>query len=270
MGIPVAREYAWAQDESRKEQEASELGIEFLKDTLKTFRHFTVGDINSAWVSSRYRDWKSSHGVSDDSAQLKSPEEAAEFLESFYSPHSGELWRQEYSDAVAGLLPEERRGNLTAWNPGCGRGCETYSFTALLRKRNPEAHIKVWANDNDLLAISTAPNLILHESEVPPHLKEYTNSGGTGSHFSTELRDRILFEYHDVLHPNPFPEVDCILARDILSFMSPGDQGRLLQEFGEKLKPGGLLIPGANEVVSDPNWEPVEHAGVVAYRNKNR
>ena len=270
MGIPVAREPQAIRDGERQEKEAPELGIEFLKETLKTFRHFTVGKLNSSWVSSRYREWKSSHGGSDDSAQLKSPEEADQFLQSFYSPHSGELWAKEYAEAVAGLLPEGRKGNLTAWNPGCGKGCETYSFTALLRKRNPEAHIKVWANDNDLLAISTAPNLILHESEIPPNLQEFTHSGSGGSQFTPELRERILFEYHDVLHPNPFGEVDCILARDILSFMSPGDQRRLLTEFGEKLKPDGLLIPGSNETVTDPNWEPVENAGVVAYRNKNR
>ena len=269
MGIPMAGEHTPEEPAADGTDEPSNLGIEFLQDTLKTFKRFIVTDINRQWVHSRYSEWKRERGGTDENAQLKSPEEAEEFLTGFYSPHSGELWSDEYSAAVAGLLPENRQGNLSAWNAGCGKGYETYSLTVLLKKRNPEALIKVWANENDLLSISTAPNLILTQDEIPPWLGAFVEDGKNGKQFTAAIRDQILFEYHDVLHPNPIPEVDLILARDIVSFMPKTDQNRLLQECNEKLKPGGILLLGANEEVTTPDWELVESSGIVAYRKKS-
>ena len=267
MGIPMAQESSPAG--SGRAAGPGELGLEFLEDTLKTFRRFTVSPVNRDWVKERYHEWKKSKGGSEDDAQLKSPEEADEFLAGFYSPHSGELWGDAYAEGVAGLLPQKRKGNLTAWNPGCGKGYETYSLTALLKERNPEAVLKVWANDNDLLSISTAPNLIVHEEDVPARLSGWVQETKTGRQFSAGLRDHILFEYHDVLHPNPFPDVDCIVARDIVSFMAANDQDKLLKEFFEKLKPEGILLLGSHETIDDPDWERIESSGVVAYRKKN-
>ncbi len=269
MGIPMAHEEEAAASRDLPVAD-QDLGLEFLQDTLKTFKRFSVSSINRDWIRERYQAWKSEKGGDEDAAQLKSPDEAEAFLSSFYSPYTGRLWQSDYADALGSLLPEGVGGNLSAWNPGCGKGYETYSLTALLKKRNPEAVIKVWANDSDLLSISTAPNLVLHESDITPVVENFVQDGKSGKQFGNELKERILFEYHDVLHPNPFPEVDLILARDIVSFMSKADQAKLIKEFWEKLKPNGLLILGTHERLADDEWEAVESAGVVAFKKKNR
>lgn len=268
MGIPMSQEAVPAEEADGSA--TAELGLEFLQDTLKTFRRFSVSSLNRDWIRERYQSWKREKGDDEDAAQLKSPEEADAFLAGFYSPYTGTVWDRDYADAIATLLPEGQSGNLSAWNPGCGKGHETYSLAALLKKRNPEAVLKVWANDSDLLSISTAPNLVLHESDITPVIEDYVQDGKNGKQFAPELKERILFEYHDVLHPNPFPEVDIILARDIVSFMSKADQAKLIKEFWEKLKPQGLLILGTHERLADDEWEAVESAGVVAFRKKNR
>ncbi|WP_319561745.1 CheR family methyltransferase [Marispirochaeta sp.] len=270
MGIPMASD----PDESTQPvssalSEGADLGLDFLQDTLKTFSRFTVSSVNREWVRERYAEWKSRHGGSDEKAQLKSPEDAKGFLEDFFSPYTGRLWNKDYADALVALLPENRKGNLTAWNPGCGKGYETYSLAAALKARNPAAVIKIWANDSDLLSISTAPNLVFSDNEIPEYLDSFMQQTKNGKQFSDEIKKQILFEYHDVLHSNPFPEVDLILARDLISFMSKNDQNRLMNEFSDKLKPGGLLFLGANERIDDPDWELVEASGLVAYRKKN-
>ena len=270
MGIPMASETeAEADSAYGGDGKSGDLGLDFLQDTLKTFSRFTVSSVNREWIRERYAEWKSQHGGSDEKAQLKSPEDAQKFLEDFYSPCTGRLWNKDYADAMASILPDGRKGNLTAWNPGCGKGYETYSLAAALRAKNPEAVIKIWANDSDLLSISTAPNLVFNDNEIPEYLDAYMQETKNGKQLNEGIRKQILFEYHDVLHSNPFPEVDLIMARDLISFMSKNDQNRLMSEFLEKLKPGGLLFLGAHERINDPEWDMVEASGLVAYRKKN-
>ncbi len=269
MGIPMTNDQSPAEDETESRQSSEDLGIEFLQDTLKTFKRFTVSDINREWVISRFAEWRNQHGGSDEESQLKSPEEGDEFLAPFYSRDTGNLWTQDYADAIRGLLPSGQKGNLSIWNAGCAKGYETYSILSLLKGNNPEAVLKVWAHDNDLLSISTAPSLLFQEMEIPEHFKSYVQETKGGFQFKDDIRNHILFEYHDILHNNPFPQVDVIIARDVLSFLAKNEQETLINEFDEKLKNGGLLIIGTNERMNGPEWEPVESAGIVAYRKKS-
>ncbi|MCK5196959.1 MAG: chemotaxis protein CheR, partial [Spirochaetales bacterium] len=76
----------------------------------------------------------------------------------------------------------------------------------------------------------------------------------------------VLFEYHDITHPNTFPEVDIIIARDVLSFLGYSEQLRMITEFQDKLKNGGLLIIGENEEIISDDWKIVKSANITAYR----
>ena len=154
------------------------------------------------------------------------------------------------------------------WNPGCGAGYETYSLAIILRESFPNSQLKVWAHDNDLLNISTAPNLIFSSADVADEFEDYTVEGKNGLQFNKEIRDAIFFEFHNVLHSNPFPEVDLIVARDILSFQKQDEQDRLVQEFAEKLKPGGVLILGSREELVSDMFEDISNGMVCAYKKR--
>ncbi len=269
MGLPMSNDQSTMPDEEEGKKGAEDLGIGFLQETLKTFKRFTVSDFNREWVETRFTEWKRLHGGNDEESQLKSPEEGDEFLGTFYSRDSGHLWSKDYSDAVSALLPTNQKGNLSVWNAGCAKGYETYSVLSLLKGRNPEAVLKAWAHDNDLLSISTAPSMLFQEMEIPEHFSSYVQETKGGFQFKEDIRNHILFEYHDILHSNPFPQVDVVIARDVLSFMGKSEQETLLSEFDEKLKSGGLLLIGTNERIKSEDWEPVESAGIVAYRKKS-
>ncbi|MBN2510814.1 MAG: chemotaxis protein CheW [Spirochaetales bacterium] len=246
-----------------------DVDLGFIVDTLKTFKKFRVTDLNLSWVKQRFNVWKKEKGSDAESLQLKDVADADQYLQSFYSPSSGRMWDDDYMAAVTKALPESSNGPFTVWNPGCGKGYETYSLTIALKKKLPDAALKVWANDNDLLSISTAPNLFFREEEIPGHIAPYFVESKNGFQIVPEIRDVILFEYHDILNPNPFPEVDLIVARDLLSFMEINDQQKLLKEFWEKLKPNGVLLLGANEKAPDMDWTAREYGAVIAYTKKN-
>lgn len=248
--------------------EREKVSLGFIEETLATFRNFYVTELNRSWVEDRFRGWQQEREGRD--VQLESREDADGFLAPFYSRYSGELIRGEYLESLKAILSGIGSNSIQIWNPGSGKGYEAFILAGICKTLFPERRLKIWANDNDLLAISTAPNLVFQKSDLPEYLQSFLVESSNGYQFGSEIKDSILFEYHDILHENPYPEVDCIFARDVLSFLKPEDQEKLLRQFHEKLKPGGFLILGDNERAPDVDWDIWEEGNIVAFKEKNQ
>ena len=79
-------------------------------------------------------------------------------------------------------------------------------------------------------------------------LSPYVQKGVTGEYtFTQEIKDIIMFEYHDINNANALPMTDIIFARDVLSLIAPEGQKTVLADFEEKLKGNGVLVLGENE-----------------------
>ncbi len=244
-----------------------ELDLEFIREGLVTFKGFYPDGVADSWLQRRYPEWRAERKKLGSDVQLTGEEDADEFLRTFYSPYSGRFWGEDYIEGVKALLPEEMPKNISVWNPGCGKGYETYSLATVLRMRYPSHILKIWAGDNDLLSISTAPNLVFGADAVPNLYEPYLVEAKNGVAFSSAIKDAILFEYHDVTHTNAVPNVDIIMARDIISFLPPKQQASVLNEFSDKTASGALLILGQNEHISETlGWQHVGSAVVNAYR----
>lgn len=230
----------------------------FVAESLMALTEFNKTPVNETWFDSRYKDWTATR--KGQQVQVRTMEEAKSFLESFPSPFSGQLWGPDYLKSFADSLPEFKGNIYQVWNPGCGRGYETYSIAVALRMRYPEAQIKIWASDKDLLAISGAPNLVFPEREIHEIYKPYMTEGKNGLSFSPRIKDMILFEYHDISNNHGLPPLDLVIARDVISFMSSELQKRVFEEINGLMKRGGCLILGKNEVPpNNGNWELEEH-----------
>ncbi|MDR0718150.1 MAG: chemotaxis protein CheW [Treponema sp.] len=237
--------------------------IGFIKENLPTLKKFYPGDINDEWIRRRFADWSATR--TGDELQLKNENEADEYLSSFYSPDSGRFWSDDYAAMVKSFLPAVNSNNIQVWNIGCGKGYESFSFACILKSRYSGAHIKIWANDSDIMAISQAPNMIFELSEVPEYCQPFLVKGRAGYSFSQELKDSIVFEYHDVLNDNPLPDLDFILARDLLSFLPEEPRFRIVSGFAEKLKSHGIVFLGRNEIMPGNEWGRVADDPVSAF-----
>jgi purine-binding chemotaxis protein CheW len=256
--------YAPPPAEQIQEQAAAftDSALGFIKESLAALKRFTAGEINDQWLHRRFADWSAVRSEAD--LQLKNGAEADDFLSSFYSPWTGVFWDDDYAAAVKAVLPDLPSNNIQVWNLGCGKGYETFSFACILKSRYPDGRIKIWANDNDIMSISTAPNMIFDLDEVPEYARGFMVRGRNGYSFNQVIKDSITFEYHDVLNDNLLPEVDIILARDLLSFMSAQEQEKLLADFSEKLKSRGLIMLGRNEQLTG-TWRPLGKDPVSAF-----
>jgi len=239
-------------DNTADQRAVTDTAIGFIKEGLFALRRFSMSNINETWARLRFNEW--SVGRDKNDLQLKTTSDADEFLNSFASPCSGTFWESDYAQAVKNLLPKIEANNINVWNIGCGKGYESFSFACILKSKYPNKQIKIWANDNDVMAISQAPNMVYEMNELPDYCQAYAVKGKNGYSFSQAIKDSIIFEFHDVLNENPLPALDIILVRDVLSYLSEQDQIKVVDGFKEKLKPNGLVILGKNEELSEVDW----------------
>ncbi len=241
-----------------------EVEFNFVIESLKKYQNFHVSPVNEGWIKQRYIEWKEK---SSEGAPINNTDDAVEFLKPFYSKFNGAFWSKEYADAVYESLPENSARQITIWNPGCGAGYEAYSLACIFQKRYPEAKIKIYAHDTDLILISGAPMLripdALHESWYKPYLSK-TLSGETI--FNPEIRESILFEYHDCTHMNVVPVSDIVFSRDFLSYVNADKLEEVVLDFYEKLKDSGMVILGDRELLTDDSkWLEKMYGNIVTY-----
>ncbi|SEP69888.1 purine-binding chemotaxis protein CheW [Treponema bryantii] len=230
------------------EEEDSSVDIKFISESLLTYKNFTVSSVNSTWVKHRYLEWSKE----TKKTQLQNSDDADDFLKTFWSPFTNNWWSSEYADAVAKVLPDNAAKQIVVWNPGCGKGTETYSLACVLKKRYPDAKIRIYAQDIDLLNVSNAGLMSVPANLASDWYAPYLTKKANGEYtFSQEIKDSIMFEYHDCKHTNALPTVDIIFARDILSLLDEKSQESVVSDFIEKMKGNAIAVIGENEDMPD-------------------
>lgn len=263
---PVAEASA-AKPAAPAKDNASATDKKFICDGLVQFKKFYISDVNRTWFDGRFNDWVASKNGA--SVQLQSEAEAEQFLSTFWSSNSGAFWSKEYADALFNILPENNAKQILVWNPGCGKGYESFSLACVLKKRYPSSRIRIYAHETDLLNISNAPLLTVSAADAQGWLSPYVQKSVTGEFtFTQEIKDAIMFEYHDIANSNALPMADIIFARDVLSLLTLEVQKNVLADFEEKLKGNGVLFLGENESVGAGKSWGERTEGSLTYFNK--
>ncbi|MCL2208896.1 MAG: chemotaxis protein CheW [Treponema sp.] len=247
----------------KDQRPAADSAIGFIKESLTALKRFSATDINERWILKRFSEWNI--GRFGEALQLRSVSDADEYLDGFASPYTDAFWAETYAGLIKKVLPDNNSGNINVWNIGCGKGYESYSFACILKERYPGARIKIWANDNDIMAVSQAPNMAYELDEIPEYCRQYMVHGSNGYSFNQVIKDSIVFEYHDVVNDNALPELDIILVRDVISFLPAQEQARITADFSEKLRNRGVVIMGRNEELSSSMWYSISDDPVSAF-----
>lgn len=253
-------------EEKKEVQKTFDNEYKFILESLKNYKKFVSSPINENWTKHRFDEWLKERGETN--IQLKNSEDATTFLSSFWSTDTSVFWSEKYADAIYALLPDNAAKQIVVWNPGCAKGAETYSLACVLKKRYPDAKIRLYAQDVDLLNVSNAPSLKVSEDYANTWLSPYLSKTANGSlTFSQEIKDSIMFEYHDCQNSNALPMTDIIFARDLLSCLEVDVQNTVISDFEEKLKGNGILILGENESIAGvSNFMEVTVGSLTAYK----
>jgi two-component system CheB/CheR fusion protein len=147
---------------------------------------------------------------------------------------------------------------VRVWVPGCSTGEEAYSIAIALRDRMPKGHaapkLQIFATDIDEQALQIArtgrfPAAIA--GDVPQRRLEqyFTREDGT-YRISSELREMCLFSTHNLLRDAPFSRLELVSCRNLLIYLTPELQNRLIPLFHYALNESGYLFLGSSENVT--------------------
>jgi two-component system, chemotaxis family, CheB/CheR fusion protein len=146
---------------------------------------------------------------------------------------------------------------LRIWVAGCSSGEETYSLAMLFREQidasKRDIKLQIFASDVDPDAVASArdglyPDTI--EAEVSPdRLARFFSREDHSYRISTELRSNVVFTVHDLLADPPFAHLDFISCRNLLIYLLPEAQAKVISIIHFALREGGLLLVGDAETV---------------------
>ena len=144
---------------------------------------------------------------------------------------------------------------IRIWIAGCSTGEETYSLAMLFHeriaaeKRNVKLHI--FASDVDPDAVIVAREGLYPEAiaadVLPERLARFFAKEDHGYRVSPELRDSVVFTVQDVLADPPFSRLDLISCRNLLIYLQPEAQAKIIALFHFALREGGILLLGGAE-----------------------
>src|SRR5215216_590614 len=165
------------------------------------------------------------------------------------------LERQVIPKLFEGKGPDD---TVRIWVPGCSTGEEAYSIAILLREHMPKAHsapkLQIFASDIDEHSLQIArtgrfPSTIA--KDVPPARLEryFVREDGT-YRIASDLREICLFSSHNLLRDAPFSKLDLIACRNLLIYLTPELQNRLIPLFHYALNDSGFLFLGTSENVT--------------------
>src|SRR5579871_256719 len=145
--------------------------------------------------------------------------------------------------------------SLRVWVPGCSTGEETYShaiaLTEILSELRLEIPIQIFGTDLSENAIQRArvgvykENISSDVSEI--RLRRFFHKVTGGFQISKSIRDMCVFARQNVFSDPPFSRMDLISCRNVLIYLSPVLQKKVIPIFHYALKPSGFLLVGNTE-----------------------
>src|ERR1700730_16303508 len=148
--------------------------------------------------------------------------------------------------------PEEP---IRDWVPGCSTGEETYSqaiaLLGFLGNRRADIPIQLFGTDLGQGSIEKAragtyPQSIAADVS-PERLRRFFVKVEGGYRINKTIRDICVFARQNLLQDPPFSRIDVISCRNVLIYLGPVLQKRIMPIFHYALKPRGFLMLGGAE-----------------------
>jgi len=173
----------------------------------------------------------------------------------FRDPEAFELLKKNILPDLFKRAGEEHP--LRVWVPGCSTGEEAYSMAIVLHEyiseQKPSCKIQIFATDLDSDAIEQARSGIypgsISADVSPERLKRYFTREDNSYRISSKIRELVVFAVQNVTKDPPFSKVDIISCRNLLIYLGPVLQKKIIPLFHYALKPEGILFLGTSETI---------------------
>ncbi len=175
----------------------------------------------------------------------------------FRDPEAWEAFREKAIRSIAESAPEG--GVIRVWVPGCSTGEEAYSIAMVLHEcletlnRHGEVKYQIFATDLDQEAIEIARRgryiAAIAADVSPKRLERFFDNEGDHYRIRQEIRENVIFARQNLIADPPFTHLDILSCRNLLIYLAPELQKKLIPLFHYTLKPGGTLFLGTAETI---------------------
>jgi two-component system CheB/CheR fusion protein len=166
------------------------------------------------------------------------------------------------------LLLQRGDDLFRVWTLGCSTGQEAYSiamaFVECAEKAPRMRKLQVFATDlNDTLLDKARHGLYaksLVQDISPERLRQFFVEEEGGYRVVKSLREMVVFARQNFISDPPFSRMDLVSCRNLLIYLQPNLQQKLLPVFHYALRPEGFLFLGASESIGNFTdlFEPVD------------
>ena len=149
---------------------------------------------------------------------------------------------------------------LRAWVPGCSTGEEAYSLAIVFKEAlaqvqaGPEASRSRSSPPTSTRTPSTGRAQGVYPANIAgdvsaERLRRFFVQEEHGYRVGKEIREMVVFAPQNVIMDPPFTKLDILSCRNLLIYLEPELQKKLLPLFHYSLNPGGILFLGSAETV---------------------
>ncbi|OIQ98975.1 chemotaxis protein methyltransferase cher2 [mine drainage metagenome] len=162
------------------------------------------------------------------------------------------------------ILPELLKNKpehyvFRVWVAGCATGEEAYSIAILLHELMSENQsvfkTQIYSTDldDDAIAIARAgvypPNIA--QDVTPERLRRFFIKEDAGYRVKKEIREMVVFATQNIIKDPPFTKLDLLSCRNLMIYLEPELQNRVIPAFHYALKPGGVLFLSPSESIGN-------------------
>ena len=175
----------------------------------------------------------------------------------FRDPEAFKLLEERILPEVLLRIPKDQE--VRVWVAGCATGEEAYSIAILLHERftamKRDINVKIFATDVHKSSLETASVGIYRKNSLTnvttTRLENYFTENANGYQVSPSIRNMVVFAAHNLIKDAPFTRMDLISCRNMLIYLQPLAQKKVLSLFHFALKTGGTLFLGPSESTGD-------------------
>jgi two-component system CheB/CheR fusion protein len=150
------------------------------------------------------------------------------------------------------------KGTIRMWAPGCSTGEETYSLAMTLLEflgdKASSFQVQIFGTDLNEKGIQKARLGIYRESiaeEISPErMARFFVKVDEGYRVNKAVRDMCVFARQNIATDPPFSQMNLVACRNLLIYIQPVLQKKIIPILHYALKPSGFLILGSSESVA--------------------
>jgi two-component system CheB/CheR fusion protein len=172
------------------------------------------------------------------------------------------VWEKLKESILPKLMEKLPNGYIMrAWVPACSTGEEAFTLAIIFKeamekvRKHKNLTLQIFATDLDNDAIEHARKGFFSSNIVadvsPERLSQFFSFTHNGYTVNPSIREMIVFANQNIIKDPPFTKLDILSCRNMLIYMEPDLQQKIMSLFNYSLNPGGILVLGTAETLGN-------------------